>query len=63
MFLLQILVVKLAKRVLKFILEQTNKSILEIYMVIMQSNHNWSMIGHISRKVIIVFGGMAKTAG
>merc|ERR1719273_2802419 len=50
-------IVKLAKRELKFIMQQKPKNIQGIFMEIIQFNQISSMEEHISRKEILAFGG------
>ena len=62
-FFKQISIVKLAKRELKFIMPQKPKNIQGIFMEIIQFNQILSMEEHISRKVILAFGGMEMIVG
>ena len=54
---------KLAKRELKFIMPQKPKNIQGIFMEIIQFNQILLMEEHISRKVILAFGGMEMIVG
>ena len=62
-FFKQTSIVKLAKRELKFIMPQKPKNIQGIFMEIIQFNQILSMEEHISRKVILAFGGMEMIVG